>query len=62
MTCREKLAKEHPEKIDKSLRGGCFGCPHTYGYLADPDYCTDGNGGNEYEKDPCDKCWDREIP
>ena len=56
MTCKEKLAIEHPDKIDPCCKGGCEGCPSTYGYLPIPDYC-------DYpENYPCTKCWDREIP
>lgn len=54
MTCREKLAMEHPEYIDKCRAGGCVSCPSTYGYLPDdPDLCLAGT---------CTACWDREIP
>lgn len=30
MTFKEKLAKEHPEKVSKEFFGGCNGCPETY--------------------------------
>lgn len=56
MTCREKLAMDHPKKIDPECSGGCCGCPAIYGYLDDPDYCVGGDDIN------CTKCWDREIP
>lgn len=56
MTCREKLAIEHPDRVSPNF-GGCDCCPCTYGYLDDPDYC-DGWG---YD-DMCTRCWDREIP
>lgn len=56
MTCREKLAMEHPDKIKPDHGGGCVGCPHFYGYLdQDFDICT-------VERPNCVKCWDREIP
>ena len=59
MTCREKLKIEHPECIDESICCGCSGCPHHYGYLDRPSYCT-------YQYIPvevrCTRCWDREIP
>lgn len=56
MTCREKLAMEHPDCVGQSYYiGGCHGCPHDYGYLDKPDYC------NAYSGD-CTACWDREIP
>lgn len=56
MTCREKLAIEHPDEINPDCYGGCKGCPSVYGYLQNPDYC---DGGENYI---CTKCWDREIP
>lgn len=54
MTCREKLAIEHPECIDNE--GGCKYCPSSYGYLEDPPIkdCL--------ALENCNKCWDREIP
>ena len=71
MTCREKLKLEHPEYVikdytsDKEYRsisglgsryaGGCKGCPSTYGYMADPDWCDGTSSG-------CAECWDRKIP
>lgn len=56
MTCREKLAIEHPDKIKPDHSGGCEGCPHHYGYLnPDPEFCNP-------ERYNCVKCWDREIP
>ena len=62
MTAREKLANEHPEKLDDLEPGGCMGCPEDYGYLPDPDSCM--NGCDRYEDlfERCKKCWDREIP
>lgn len=53
MTCREKLAIEHPECIDADFGGGCHGCPWEYGYLDAPEYCS---------CETCDACWDRPIP
>lgn len=54
MTCREKLAAEHPECIDRDRLGGCYGCPHHYGYFTECPYdCTEIT---------CRQCWDREIP
>ena len=57
MTCREKLAAEHPEHIDESFLGGCRQCPHTYGYLPQPDSCRP-----PFSEEGCAKCWDRDIP
>lgn len=59
MTCREKLAMEHPEAVVERLVGGCEGCPHEYGYLSDPDWCGSITMGL---LEACTKCWDREIP
>ena len=57
MTCREKLAKEHPEKIDEKYIGGASGCPHTWGYIDEmPDYCDMGGCSEN-----CRRCWNREI-
>ena len=55
MTCREKLALEHPACISDAFMGGCSSCPKTYGYL---DYSDDCNVTEE----SCRRCWDREIP
>lgn len=54
MTCRERLAIEHPDYVNEYLySGGCIGCPSTYGYMDDPDNC---------DYTICYECWDREIP
>ena len=57
MTCREKLAIEHPEELDSKLLGGCTGCPHTYGYARELEWCDDNNITDE----KCRRCWDREV-
>ena len=54
MTCREKLAMEHPEKVDSKSIGGCVGCPHAYGYAKKPEGCENLNVS-------CWECWDREV-
>ena len=54
MTCREKLAMEHPEEIDPEHLGGCNGCPHAYGYAKKPERCRPN-------EENCTKCWDREV-
>lgn len=62
MTFREKLLKEHPDKINDLYPAEVVGCPYHYGYEADPgsteDHCTNyfKYGHN------CNNCWDREIP
>lgn len=54
MTCRERLAIEHPDYVNNYLySGGCNGCPSTYGYMDDPNNC---------DYTICYECWDREIP
>lgn len=57
MTCREKLAIEHPTHVREYFIGGCNGCPCDYGYASIPRYCSKG----EQSKNICDRCWDREI-
>ena len=59
MTCREKLKIEHPDRINMECLGGCVGCPSSYEYLDNPDYCEDCNIP---VKERCAMCWDREIP
>ena len=54
MTCREKLAMEHPERIDVGYNGDCIGCPSQLGYASKPEWCKPID---EY----CTKCWDREV-
>lgn len=53
MTCREKLAMEHPELISHAFSGGCKGCPDDYGYMDRISDCCISK---------CYECWDREIP
>lgn len=52
MTCREKLAIEHPDKIDRTCGGGCAGCPEDYGYLPKGFLCSHMT---------CEECWSQEI-
>ena len=58
MTFREKITKEHPEKIDNTCDGGVFGCPYDYYYEGWID-CSDTSDRNN---EKCTKCWNREIP
>lgn len=54
MTCREKLAIEHPSRVNSNCCGGCVGCPSYYGYAGMPDFgCS--------EKGACTRCWDRPV-
>ena len=55
MTCREKLAIEHPEKISMLEPGGCIGCPTTYDYGTKHPLC------NENYPDICTVCWDQKF-
>lgn len=57
MRCRDKLAIERYDRINKESDGGCMCCPHTYGYLDKPDYCFPSG-----DEERCTECWDREIP
>lgn len=55
MTFKEKLQKEHPDMVRAACLGGCYGCPHDYGYEKNPPLsCTMPSG--------CAACWNREIP
>lgn len=55
MTFRERLQKEHPDKINDVYFGGCSGCPSDYGYEKLHDE------GNYCKKKDCWECWEREI-
>lgn len=56
MTCREKLAIERPDLVDKNFPGGAKACPVHYGYINEED----GDGCNKFTT--CSECWDQEIP
>ena len=58
MTCREKLAIEHPKYVGSQHIGGCWQCPNDYGYLNPLDSDCPCN----YNEEKCSLCWDREIP
>lgn len=61
MTFKEKLQKEHPEAVVSWARGGCIGCPSTYGYEAkDKNRCP--QTPECWTKERCTACWNREIP
>lgn len=55
MTCREKLALEHPDKIGVQYTADRYGCPFDYGYLA-KEHC------DCRDVTSCAECWNREIP
>ena len=59
MTFKEKLAMEHPERVDILYAGGCSNCPYFYGYETHDESvknCIRNKGKG------CDYCWNREIP
>lgn len=57
MTCREKLAQDHPawrrDYFEKYINNHC---PDEFGYADDPDYCIGSDNLGD-----CTRCWDREI-
>lgn len=55
MTYREKLQKEHPERVDEKYVGGCACCPDFYGYRQPNRKTCD-----QYKS--CKECWDSHIP
>lgn len=64
MTCREKLALEHPEYIMPFMHGGCCGCPSDFDYRADPkpQKCSKRLVKDWDKKDKaCRECWDRPL-
>lgn len=56
MTYRDKLQREHPERINEDCLGGCDRCPHDYGYEKKKEEIC------EVSDEECRKCWDRVIP
>lgn len=61
MRCRDKLAEEFPEEVDKSYLGGCDRCPVSYGYLAGHHSAVECEVMSENAKESCTKCWDQEV-
>lgn len=63
MTFKEKLKKEHPEKVGDFHMGGCYGCPDSYGYEECSNFCRlNGVGSRRPCGERCTACWNREIP
>lgn len=62
MTFKEKLQKEHPEKVHKRYCGGCSGCPRDYGYEKTFDGGCPGPKRFYGSYPECEHCWNREIP
>ena len=61
MTCREKLTIEMPLCVNSDHLGGCYGCPHNYGYLPESMAICKGDEDQQSYLN-CRKCWDQEIP
>lgn len=62
MTFKEKLQKEHPEKVHKRYCGGCSGCPRDYGYEKTFEGGCPGPKRFYGSYPECEHCWNREIP
>jgi hypothetical protein len=56
-TFRDRLTQEHPECVDPTVAGGCYGCPFSWGYEERPPAIC-----NEETLANCEDCWDRECP
>lgn len=56
MTFREKLKREHPERINEYYSGGAALCPCSYGY-EEAQACTVPG----MKKMTCRECWAREM-
>lgn len=62
-TFRELLALEHPNAVDETCIGGCFGCPNTYGYEPKNKPCPHEHVHQREVKEVlCAACWDRIVP
>ena len=55
MTYREKLMRDHPNRIGDQFCGGAALCPKTYGY-EDIFPCE-----NTSERITCRECWNRKA-
>lgn len=60
-TCRERLQRERPNKIDGDCDGGCQGCPATYGYKTNRRLCREWSSTFESSDEMCRACWDQEV-
>lgn len=62
-TFRELLALEHPNAVDETCIGGCFGCPNTYGYEPKNKPCPHEHVHQREVKEVlCAACRDRIVP
>lgn len=56
-TCRERLAREHPDLVGPTFVGGCEACPSDFGYR-DDDLFGSCSGADHVK---CTRCWDQEV-
>lgn len=65
MKFREKLQKEHPDRIGEVYCGDCEGCPCDYGYEewnGCPDLQISDADAEKYGSFAiCHACWNREV-
>lgn len=56
MTCREALMRDNPVEYDddKGRWCVCIGCPQSFGYADEPEWC-------EPKREVCEKCWNRPV-
>lgn len=60
MTCREKIAIEHPERIQDRAFGGVAGCPWEFGY-SHRALCNDPAFKDSPFANNCIECWNQEA-
>lgn len=63
MTCREKLAIEHPTLVNDIYNGGCADCPHDFNYIS-YNNCLCVKSKSELDDlsyKECAACWDQEV-
>lgn len=55
MTCFEALMRDNPvDYDDKGRVCVCVGCPQSFGYADEPEWC-------EPKREVCEKCWNRPV-
>lgn len=63
MTCREWLRDNHPKKIGRNFRGGCYGCPQEYKPLRNAAaFCEETEDDTLEQEKRCTVCWDQPVP
>ena len=61
-TCRERLQREYPDKVDTMFAGGCLGCPTDYGYIPEEKILCSGNNPHHVCSGlRCSLCWDQDF-